>query len=103
MVQRGSSWYCRPRLSPQKLKMLETPEKAPVKARRENISVLRVSQQAWSRDVKGMHPSKHGAEMHPSRHGTGMQRECTPAGTEQGCTQQAWRLPPNGMGMQKQG
>lgn len=29
MVQRGSSWYCRPRLSPQKLKMLETPEKAP--------------------------------------------------------------------------
>lgn len=29
MVQRGSSWYCLPRLSPQKLKMLETPEKAP--------------------------------------------------------------------------
>lgn len=27
--QRGSSWYWRPRLSPQKLKMLDTPEKAP--------------------------------------------------------------------------
>lgn len=26
---RGSSWYWRPRLSPQKLKMLDTPEKAP--------------------------------------------------------------------------
>lgn len=28
-LQRGSSWYCLPRLSPQKLKILDTPENAP--------------------------------------------------------------------------
>lgn len=35
---RGSSWYWRPRLSPQKLKMLDTPEKAPAAGKQSRVS-----------------------------------------------------------------
>lgn len=54
MVQRGSSWYCRPRLSPQKLKMLDTPEKAPGGGGGTTVSTA----QRGSRRIGGGHDSR---------------------------------------------
>lgn len=48
MLQLGTSWYWPPpRLSPQKLKMLETPEKAPAGERGERRVWNYISARAW--------------------------------------------------------